>query len=47
MCGTRAAARRAESEMVEQGKAESSSLLTFDLDFGEIMALGIIKDPRV
>jgi predicted nuclease of predicted toxin-antitoxin system len=39
--------RAADSELVDKARAESRILLTFDLDFGEILALGILEQPSV
>ena len=35
------------SELVERARADSSVLLTFDPDFGELLALGILDKPSV
>jgi predicted nuclease of predicted toxin-antitoxin system len=37
--------RASDSELVARARAESRILLTFDLDFGEILALGVLRDP--
>ncbi len=37
--------RAPDSELVARARAESRILLTFDLDFGAILALGVLKDP--
>ena len=39
--------RAADREVVERARAESSVVLTFDLDFGEVLALGIMDKPSV
>ena len=39
--------RAADHELVERARADSSVVLTFDLDFGEILALGILDKPSV
>jgi predicted nuclease of predicted toxin-antitoxin system len=39
--------RAADSELVDKARAESRILLTFDLDFGEMLALGILEQPSV
>jgi predicted nuclease of predicted toxin-antitoxin system len=39
--------RAADAELVDRAIAESRILLTFDLDFGEILALGIFRQPSV
>src|SRR5438876_9704906 len=39
--------RTADLELVERARADSSVVLTFDLDFGEILALGILNKPSV
>ena len=39
--------RTADHELVERARADSSVVLTFDLDFGEILALGILDKPSV
>jgi predicted nuclease of predicted toxin-antitoxin system len=39
--------RATDSELVDKARAESRVLLTFDLDFGEILALGVLKHPSV
>jgi len=37
--------RASDIELVARARAESRILLTFDLDFGEILALGVLRDP--
>lgn len=44
---TRGLERAADSEIVERARADSSVILTFDLDFGEVLALGIVDTPSV
>ena len=39
--------RAADSEVVERARADSSIVLTFDLDFGEVLALGVLDRPSV
>ena len=39
--------RTVDLELVERARADSSVVLTFDLDFGEILALGILDKPSV
>ena len=39
--------RAADRELVDRAIAESRILLTFDLDFREILALGVLKQPSV
>lgn len=39
--------RGADSEIVERARADSSVVLTFDLDFGEVLALGVVDTPSV
>lgn len=39
--------RASDPELVERARADSSVVLTFDLDFGEIVALGIFETPSV
>jgi predicted nuclease of predicted toxin-antitoxin system len=39
--------RASDSEVVDRAGADSSVVLTFDLDFGEILALGILDKPSV
>ena len=39
--------RAADPEIVERARADSSVVLTFDLDFGEVLALGVLKRPSV
>ena len=35
------------SELVEGARVDGSVILTFDLDFGDILALGILDNPSV
>jgi len=37
--------RAADRDLVDKARADSRTVLTFDLDFGEILALGILKQP--
>ena len=39
--------RAPDAELVERARADASVVLTFDLDFGEILALGILDKPSV
>ena len=39
--------RAADRVLVEKARADDRILLTFDLDFGEIFALGVIARPSV
>ena len=39
--------RAPDSALVERARADSSVVVTFDLDFGEILALGILDKPSV
>jgi predicted nuclease of predicted toxin-antitoxin system len=39
--------RAADRDLVDKARADSRTVLTFDLDFGEILALGILKQPSV
>lgn len=39
--------RAQDPEVVERARADSSVVLTFDLDFGEVLALGILDKPSV
>ncbi len=39
--------RAADPQLVERARADGSVILTFDLDFGEILALGIVDKPSV
>jgi predicted nuclease of predicted toxin-antitoxin system len=39
--------RAADQLLVEKARAEDRVLLTFDLDFGEILALGVVSRPSV
>jgi predicted nuclease of predicted toxin-antitoxin system len=40
-------AARGGPEIVERARADSSVALTFDLDFGEVLALGVLDRPSV
>jgi predicted nuclease of predicted toxin-antitoxin system len=37
--------RATDSQLVERARADASIVLTFDLDFGEVLALGILDKP--
>jgi len=39
--------RAEDSELVERARADSRIVLTFDLDFGDILALGVLTGPSV
>ncbi len=39
--------RAPDSEIIERARDDSSVVLTFDLDFGEILALGVLDRPSV
>ena len=39
--------RAADPELVDRARTDSSVVLTFDLDFGEVLALGILDKPSV
>ena|SRR5438093_194463 len=39
--------RALDRELIERARADSSVVLTFDLDFGEILALAILDKPSV
>lgn len=39
--------RAGDRQLVEHAEADASVVLTFDLDFGEILALGILDRPSV
>ena len=39
--------RAPDPELVERARADTSVVLTFDLDFGEVLALGILDKPSV
>ena len=39
--------RATDAELVDRARADSSVLLTFDLDFGDILALGVLDKPSV
>jgi predicted nuclease of predicted toxin-antitoxin system len=39
--------RATDIEIAARARAESRVLLTFDLDFGEILALGVVDSPSV
>ena len=36
-----------DSELIRRARANSSVVLTFDLDFGDILALGVLDKPSV
>ena len=39
--------RASDSELVDRARQDSSVLITFDLDFGDILALGVLDKPSV
>lgn len=39
--------RAPDPEVIERALADSSVVLTFDLDFGEVLALGVLDKPSV
>lgn len=39
--------RASDSELVDRARQDSSVLITFDLDFGDILALGVVDKPSV
>ena len=39
--------RATDPELVERARADSSVVVTFDLDFGEVLALGVLDKPSV
>jgi predicted nuclease of predicted toxin-antitoxin system len=39
--------RAADTVLVDRARADSSVVLTFDLDFGDILALGVLDRPSV
>jgi predicted nuclease of predicted toxin-antitoxin system len=39
--------RARDSEPIERSRADSSVVVTFDLDFGDILALGVLDKPSV
>src|SRR5712692_9184625 len=39
--------RAPDPEVVERARADSSIVLTFDLDFGDVLALGVLDKPSV
>ena len=39
--------RAGDPQLVERARADASVVLTFDLDFGEILALGVLDKPSV
>jgi predicted nuclease of predicted toxin-antitoxin system len=40
-------ARAADAELIERARTDSSVVVTFDLDFGDILALGVLDKPSV
>jgi len=38
--------RAADPELVARAREDSSVVLTFDLDFGDVLALGVLDKPR-
>jgi predicted nuclease of predicted toxin-antitoxin system len=39
--------RARDAELIDRSRADSSVVLTFDLDFGDILALGVLDKPSV
>jgi predicted nuclease of predicted toxin-antitoxin system len=39
--------RSLDSEIVERARADGSVVVTFDLDFGDVLALGVLDKPSV
>jgi predicted nuclease of predicted toxin-antitoxin system len=39
--------RSADRELIDRALADSSVVVTFDLDFGDILALGVLDKPSV
>jgi predicted nuclease of predicted toxin-antitoxin system len=39
--------RALDADVVARARADSSVVLTFDLDFGEVLALGVLDKPSV
>ena len=39
--------RAEDQEIIDRVRADSSVILTFDLDFGDILALGVLHKPSV
>ena len=39
--------RASDAELVDRAREDSSVLITFDLDFGDILALGVLDKPSV
>ena len=39
--------RAADQVLIDRARADSSVVVTFDLDFGEILALGVLDKPSV
>jgi predicted nuclease of predicted toxin-antitoxin system len=39
--------RSADRSIIEHARADSQTILTFDLDFGDILALGVMDRPSV
>lgn len=39
--------RAPDSDVVDRARADSSVIVTFDLDFGDVLALGVLDKPSV
>ena len=39
--------RASDSELVDRARTDSSVVITFDLDFGDVLALGVLDKPSV
>ena len=40
-------ARAADAELIDRARTDSRVVVTFDLDFGDILALGVLDKPSV
>jgi predicted nuclease of predicted toxin-antitoxin system len=38
--------RASDAQVVEQARTDGSIVLSFDLDFGDLLALGVMDKPR-
>ena len=45
--GSLGLARALDAEIVARARADSSVIITFDLDFGDLLALGVLDRPSV
>lgn len=39
--------RASDTQVIERARTDGSIVLTFDLDFGDLLALGVMDKPRV